>query len=162
MSRNTVIKVLAASVGVLLVGVAVAFVYILGSLNSALSEWSPAPNEYTIRFKDVDETVYVRARTWGLAGNHQEIILANSPIVNEDLAYDKDRQLVYLDNSEIFYKMISSDTLEIRAGMLTVIPKNFSQKVRIRQVKLNHEEEQRLSEDYADYGFTKVTVYPSK
>ncbi|NJO69201.1 MAG: hypothetical protein HC830_07905 [Bacteroidetes bacterium] len=41
--------------------------------------------EVTVEFTELNEKAYIRARAWGLAGNHEEIIISTTPI-------DKDRQ----------------------------------------------------------------------
>lgn len=159
-SKRKIIKVFAASVGLLLLVILVVFAYIFSSLHSALSSWNPPPNEYVIYFEEVGETLYIRASTWGLAGNHQEIIIANSPNNNTHVEYYKDRQIVYLDNTELYYKKVGSDTLEIYVGMPAEIPKGFTSKVKVKQFKLDFDEARRCADHYKEYGLSKVSVYP--
>lgn len=160
MSRTTIIKVIAASTGLLLLValiVVVYFSYIFISLGVALTP--PPPNEYVIHLEEIDETVYIRARSWGLPTNHQEIIVANSPIAGFE--YDYDRQIVYRDNTEIYYKKVGVDTLEIYADILAEVPREFSARVKIKQVKLDSEEARIYVDHYKEKGFSKVSVYPS-
>lgn len=160
MPKPTIIKVIAASSGlVLLVALIVVayFAYVFNSLEEAFTP--PPPNEYVIHFEEVDETIYLRARSWGLPTNHQEIIVANLPIDN--FKPDKKRQFIYLDNTDLYYKKVGIDTLEIHAGILADVPEEFSSKVKVKQVKLDLDDARSYANHYEDKGFSKVSVYPS-
>ena len=118
-------------------------------------------NEYIVNFEEVHEVIYIRARAWGLGGNHQEIIVANSPIVNQHLEYFKDRQMIYLDSTELYYKKVGNDVLEIYVDSKADIPPLLTSKIKIRQIELNLASREFLNK-YSDLGFTKVSVYQNE
>ncbi len=158
MSKKKILLTIVSFLGlVLLTGFIVSY-YALRSVDTALSD--PPPNEYIIPFEDVGENIYIRARGWGLiGGNHQEIIISTLPIFGFD--EDNDRQIVYLDNTEIYIKKVGRDTLEIHAGILTEIPIGFSPNVKIIQIRLDPFKTASYAAHYKDYGFTRVSIYPA-
>jgi hypothetical protein len=113
-------------------------------------------NEYVVSFDELSEKIYIRARTWGLAGNHQEIILSNEPIDNKHGEYFKDRQFIFLDSTELYYKKKGMNTLEIYVDYKSDIPQTFSSKVNIEQIELKSLDQVK---DYEKNGFSKVSVY---
>lgn len=157
MAKTRIIKVTVAAFGLLLAAL-IAFYYVYSWLETEAFP-DPPPNEYVIVFEEVGESIYIRARGWGLAGNHFEIVIANSPITGFE--YDKERQVVYLDNTELYYKKVGIDTLEIHVGMLAEVPKEFSSKVKVKQVELSHDELRDYATNYSKYGLLKVSGYPS-
>ena len=52
-------------------------------------------NDYIVNFEKLQEKIYIRAKSWGIAGNHEEIILATFPIENENREYFKDKGYVF-------------------------------------------------------------------
>jgi len=159
--KARIIKVIVASLGVMLLSIVFIFAYIFSSLSEGLS--GPPPNEYAIHFEEVGETMYVRARAWGLAGNHQEIVIANFPITNFE--YDRERVVVYLASTELYYKKVGRDTLEIQVDSPADLPRGFSSKVKIKQVRLDfatQNEARVYADNYKENGFSKVSVYPPK
>jgi hypothetical protein len=148
---------IATALGLLVLVALIASYYVYTWLEAEAFTPSP-PNEYVIPFEEVGETIYIRARGWGLAGNHQEIIVSNSPIV--EVEPDKEHQVVYLDNTELYFKKVGSDTLEIHAGMLSELPKGFSSNVRINQIKLDPLQARTYAEHYKEYGLSKASIYP--
>ncbi len=137
------------------------FFWIFNTANGNGIKMSNA-NEYEIRFDELNEKIYIRAKSWGLAGNHQEIILSNSPITNQHNEYFKDRQFTFLNSTELYYKTVGMDTLEIYIDLKVNVPENFSSKVKIKQIELSPKESRDYAENYADNGLTKVSVYQSK
>ena len=106
------------------------------------------------------ETVYVRARSWGIAGNHEEIIFSPSPL-GENIKYLEGRDLIYY-TSEVYYKKQGKDSLIIYApasSMPTVSESKFVY-IKVRQVELEDNEELKdIANHYREYGLSKVTAF---
>jgi hypothetical protein len=131
-------------------------------MSSSLSSLSPAPNEYVIGFDSVGENIYIRARAWGLAGNHEEIILSNEPIQNKHLEYFHDKQFIFLSMTELFYKKINADTLEVYVDHKSEYPPQFQSKIKIKQMELKDlDNASDIKANPEKYGLTRVSVYKS-
>ena len=116
-------------------------------------------NEYVIEFKELQEKVYIRAKAWGIGGNHEEIILSASPIKNEHREYFKDKQYIFF-SPELYYKKTGIDTLMLYVDYKSEIPENLSTQIKIVQVELKDAKEiQGYKVDYKRYGLSKVSVY---
>lgn len=121
------------------------------------------PNEAMIHFPEIGETVYIRARTWGLAGNHQEIIIATSPIDNAHLEYFRDRQIIYLDSTELYYRKVGANLLEIRADVVEAVPLGFSSRIKVEQTIFpSNEAAKQFATNFEKDGYSKISVYSPK
>lgn len=129
--------------------------------NGKLEDDAVNVNKYEITFENLNETIYIRARSWGLAGNHQEIIVASSPITNRPGEYFLNKQFVFLDSTELYYKKQSPDVLLIYVDEAANIPQEFSARIKIEVHQFKtYAEIKDYADHYEDYGFTKVSVYP--
>lgn len=125
-------------------------------------DMEPSVNNYVIEFNEINEKVYVSARAWGLAGNHEEIILSTSPISNEHRAYSKDECFIFY-TSEVYYTKKGVDTLLIYVDYKSKAPPNLSTKIKIEQIELKDNAEiQDYKKNYKNYGLSKVSVYKDK
>lgn len=116
-------------------------------------------NDYIVDFEKLQEKIYIRAKSWGVAGNHEEIILATSPIENENREYSKDRGYVFY-SSELFYKKKGIDTLLVYVDYRSKEPKNLPSQIKIVQIELKDTKEIKdYEENYKKYGLSKVSVY---
>jgi hypothetical protein len=155
-----IILIVAASLGLVLLAVLVLSALVLSSMSSSLSSWSPEPNEYVVDFDSLGEKIYIRAKAWGLAGNHEEIILSNEPIKNRHLEYFYDKQFIFLSMTELFYKKINADTLEVYADYKSKEPPKFQSKVKIKQIEFKDiDNASDMKTNPEKYGLTRVTVY---
>lgn len=59
-------------------------------------------NQNIVDFEELNEKAYFTAKAWGIAGNHEEIILSTSPLIG-DRKYLKDRDYIFY-TSEVYYK----------------------------------------------------------
>jgi flagellar basal body-associated protein FliL len=98
MKKSFKIIIIIVSILLLLLGIAYwLFVKSVGDV-----EVPSTLNEDIVEFPELNEKVYIRARAWGLAGNHEEIIISTAPI-------EKDRQAVkggdyIFYTTEIYYQ----------------------------------------------------------
>jgi hypothetical protein len=120
-------------------------------------------NEYVIAFEELNSKLYIRAKSWGMSGNHKEILLSSFPL-EENKQCSKDECFVFYA-SEIYYKKEGTDTLLIYAGASAIseAPKNFSTPIKIKQIELkNYDEVKDYEINYKKYGLSKVSVYKDK
>ena len=119
-------------------------------------------NNYVVGFQELGESVYIRARSWGISGNHQEIIVATEPIINKHRVYFRERQYVFLD-PELFYQKKGIDTLVLYVYDTSAIPESLSTRIHFIQVELkNYDEIHDFEENYERYGLTRASVYPGE
>lgn len=120
-------------------------------------------NKYVINFNELNENVYFYAESWGVSGNHEEIILSTEPI-NENREYSKDKDFIFY-TSDVYYKKKGVDTLIVYAGSSSIgpYPKDLKTSIKIIQQELkNYDEVRDYDNNYKKYGLSKVTVYTDK
>jgi len=155
-----IILMVAVCLGLALLAAVVLSALVLSSMSSSFSSLSPPPNEYVIDFDSLGESIYIRARAWGLAGNHEEIILSNEPIQNRHLEYFHDKQFIFLSLTELFYKKINADTLEVYVDHKSEEPPKFQSKVKIKQIELKDvDNASDMNANPEKYGLRRVSVY---
>lgn len=156
MYRTLIILVTA----ILLVGIAAIILYFGFNNSNDRDIKMSIIKDYEIQFDELDETIYIRAKSWGIAGNHNEILLSNSPIDNLHGEYFVNRQLTFLDTTAIYYKKIGTDTLAVYVEYAEEVPQEFNSKVKIQQLQLSGSSENRKHvEHYLDNGLTKVSTF---
>jgi hypothetical protein len=120
-------------------------------------------NEYIINFEKQNSKLYFKSKTWGIAGNHEEILLSSSSF-EEKKQYSKDECFIFY-SSEVFYKKKGLDTLlvYIGASAISEIPKKFSSPIKIIQIELkNYDEVKDYGINYKKYSLSKVSIYKDK
>jgi hypothetical protein len=117
-------------------------------------------NEHIIDFKELDSKVYLRGKAWGLAGNHEEIIISTGPIdKSRKPIIGKDYIFYY---SEIYFKRQGLDTLVVYAESSSIakIPENLSNPIKVLIFELKtYDELKDFQINYRNYGLTKFTMY---
>jgi len=104
--------------------------------------------------------VYLSGKAWGLAGNHEEIIISTSPIDNSRKPIIGKDFIFY--NSEIYFKRRGLDTLLVYAesSSISKIPENLSSRIKVIISKLKtYDELKDFQINYRNYGLTKFTMY---
>jgi hypothetical protein len=117
----------------------------------------------TISFPEISEKVYIRAKAWGVSGNHSEILLSTSPINNAHGVYLKDEQFTFVNSSELYYQKKGIDSLLLYVDYKSEVPKNLSTQINIQQIELkNAKEIAEYARNYKKYGLSRISVYPDK
>lgn len=145
-------------VGLLAVGLFARFTKSFGEIDVQSSA-----NDYVIDFGELNSKLYIKAKSWGIAGNHEEIVLSSSPFGDSEKCA-KDKCFVFY-TSEIYYKKEGTDTLLIYVGASAIsgIPTNFPSSIKIIQMELkNYDEVKDYEMNYKKYGLSRVTVYQDK
>jgi len=117
-------------------------------------------NEATVNFSELNETVYIRAKAWGLGGNHEEIIFSTSPIDKERRAVKGEDFIFY--TPEVYYKKEGIDSLVVYAESSSIAkpPENQGSKVKVVLVALkNYKEVKEYEKNYLKYGLNKINIY---
>lgn len=117
-------------------------------------------NEVTIEFPELNEKAYIRARAWGLAGNHEEIIISTTPIEKDRQAAKGEDYIFY--TTEIYYQKRGIDTLMVYADASTIgkIPNGLKTSINIVTVGLkNYDEVKKYERNYKESDLNKISVY---
>lgn len=117
-------------------------------------------NEANVSFSELNETVYIRAKAWGLGGNHEEIIFSTSPIDKERRAVKGEDFIFY--TPEVYYKKQGIDSLVVYAESSSIAKpsENQGSKVKIVLVALkNYNEVKEYEKNYLKYGLNKISIY---
>lgn len=117
-------------------------------------------HNYEIAFEELNSKVYVQVKSWGVAGNHEEILLSSIPLLSNAEFSKEDCYVFYA--SEIYYKKAGADTLIVYTGASEIasVPNKFSSPIKIRQIELkNYDEVREYSRNYKKYGLSKISIY---
>ena len=131
------------------------------AFNSLESAFEPIVVTKEITFDSLNKKFYLTARTWGISGNHNEIVLSTKPYEQiSDKSYRESEYIFYA--TELYYKKQGLDTLDIFVSSSAIgnIPNNFSYKltVLIHELK-NYDEIQTFNKRYKLLGYEKISVY---
>jgi len=141
----------------LIIGIGSIYFFVLNSFDTSMD---PVINNQIIEFEEVGEKVYMRAKTWGISGNHSEILLSTSPINNEHREYFKNKQYTFINTTELFYRKQGKDSLLIYVDYKSEIPEKLDTKIQIEQIELkNYDEVKDYKQNYKKYGLSKISVY---
>jgi hypothetical protein len=107
------------------------------------------------------DTLYISATSWGLAGNHEEIILSNQ-VISKNYVPNKETDYIFY-TPEIYYKN-SFDKLIIYVNESSVIkPKIFKTSIEIDIKGLKTSEQLNDYEvNHLKYGLIKLSVFDRK
>ncbi len=110
-------------------------------------------NVVLIDLGDKKRSLFLRAKVWGVAGNHEEIVLSKS---NSKLT-NKAEDYVFF-TSEIFYK-VEKGTVVLYAPESSISePNSKIQRVRVNSLKTASEIRD-YNINYKKYGLERVSVY---
>lgn len=112
-------------------------------------------NKITLRFKFSNESLFLRAKKWGISGNHEEIVLSeiDTNLTNKEVDY-----IFY--TTEIFYKIDENDKLTIYAPASSISEPSKGFSVIINIIELNTADEIKdYNINYLKYGLKRISVY---
>lgn len=113
-------------------------------------------NVITINLSNRSKPLFLRAKIWGVSGNHEEIVLSES---NKPVA-DKIRDYIFY-TSDVYYKTEDNGTLTLYApGSSISEPANRFSNVIVKSLK-STDEMKDYEVNYQKYGLKKISVYPS-
>ncbi len=108
----------------------------------------------TVDLAEIDKPLYIKAKNWGITGNHEEIVLSFSSVN----ITNKERDYIFYTN-EVYYKTDKKQTITVYAPeSLISEPQNKPLNVKVILVGLkNSNEIKDYSLNYKKYGLEKVT-----
>lgn len=142
---------------IIIVGIGIILISCFLIFKSTLSPLDELDNkniERILIFNTVD-SIYISARTWGLAGNHEEIVFSETSISPNE----KEKQYIFYTD-EVFYKSDNSSLVIYapKSGIKeSIIPfKNIE--VKIKGLK-TADEIRDYSINYEKYGLSKISIF---
>ena len=151
----------------ILAGLLLIILGILGGLywvnNETNEAFSPDIDIQEVKFEEAGETVYIRAVSWGISGNHNEVMITTEPVEPEIRKPEEERDYIFY-TMELYYKKKGIDSLLIYAPSSSIgdVPSNFSEKIKIVLLELKTFDEIRdYEQNYNEYGLTRIRTYPS-
>ena len=113
-------------------------------------------NEHIIalNLEKVGKPIYIKARNWGVAGNHEEIVLSMS---NKNIS-NKDSDYIFYSN-DVFYKTDSIQTITFfvpESSISEPLIKFTNPLVIINKLK-NADEIEDYVQNYQKYGLKRIT-----
>ena len=113
-------------------------------------------NGVTINLGNTDKPVFLRAKIWGVSGNHEEIVLSESNKTTSDKIVD---YIFY--TSDVYYKIENNSTITLYAPASSISePVNKFSNITVNVKGLKSTEEMKDYEsNYEKYGLKKISVY---
>ena len=108
----------------------------------------------SIRLGNEGTPLFIRAKLWGIAGNHEQIVVSQS---NNKLL-DKTKDYIFY-TSEIFYKVGKDNNVIVYAAESSISePVNPIPNVTIKGLK-TYDEINEYTTNYRRYGLKRMSVY---
>lgn len=113
-------------------------------------------NVITINLGNTNKPVFLRAKIWGISGNHEEIVLSES----NKLVTDKAIDYVFY-TSDVYYKAEDNGTITLYAPESSISePVNKFSNLVVKVKGLKSADEMKDYEiNYQKYGLKKISVY---
>lgn len=140
-----------------IVFILIALLLVLGGFCLFLSDQigNSTSKDFVIKLRD---SVFVSARSWGLTGDHQEIIFSSKPISPAHRSYSADSVYIFY-TSEVFYKVDNDSVITVYASESSVSESTMKySNVVIKGLKSGDALE-RYNADYQRYGLKRISVY---
>ena len=118
-------------------------------------EFMPAKeNTISINLGNESRPLFLRAKVWGVAGNHEQIVLSQS---NNSIPNKTDDYIFY--TSEVFYKVGNDNTVIVYATESSISePVNKIPNVTVKGLK-TADEIRDYNTNYQKYGLERISVY---
>jgi hypothetical protein len=122
-------------------------------------DYQPRVNYQTLPFPELDATIYMSARAWGLTGDHEEVRLCNTPI-DFRTPLNSNNCLVFYTN-EMFYQKNALNKLRIRVNSSS-IPRDQQNQlgpIRVEIDELKHGDQiKNLELNYDKFGLYSIAA----
>lgn len=153
--KKSIVKKLFLLIAILFIG------WALFGLVSIFNKLDGLESTRIIHFDKLKIEFKIQAKTWGLAGNHEEIYVTSSESSETDSQCDT--LLFYSD--QLFYKAIEPDTLIIYvkySSFSETTPKLCS-KVNIKIVDLKYFDGiKQMENSFHEHGLERISIYDNK
>lgn len=124
-------------------------------------DMKPLVESKEVIFDNLNETLFLRAMAWGVAGSNNEIIISESLITPIDRKSEKGSDYIFY-TTELYYKKQGNDTLlvYVEASSIGKDPENYTGKIKIVPIRLKtYDESKEYAENYGKYGLKKLSAY---
>lgn len=116
----------------------------------------PVTTSIPLHFEDINQTIYIKTKVWGLLGDHSCIFISDKE--NDYLIKDKD---LLFENTIMYYK-IQSDSLFIFLPSMSyseekIINKILNQ-IKIKIIKFKASKYNEYKEKYKEMGLKKIEI----
>jgi len=127
------------------------------SNNSNLSNLDGKNKKTCLNFASLNEKIYIYSNVWGVAGNHEEIVLSNHEIKKNP---KKTKDYIFY-SPVIYYKQQGVDSLFIYVNNSSIsTPDRFDSRIKIVLIGIKTADEaMEFEKNYLDYGLKKISVY---
>lgn len=116
----------------------------------------------TVNFPELQEKMYLRSKTWGLLGNHNEILISGEPFEPSDRARIEGKDYIFHTN-ELFYKKSGADTLIIYSDYEGNVSSIKSNKIHVLVKKFKDREERiYVGNNYENLGINRIRAVPEQ
>lgn len=135
--------------------ITVAAATLIGCTNS--SNEQSLPHMEAVSFPAKGEALFIQARAWGLAGNHEQILIRTD---SANRAYDQELDYAFVTD-EVYYRY-TADTLYIYAPSDQMMPPPARWKSQVTiscNGLLGYDKVMDYRQNYARYGLTRVSVH---
>jgi len=116
------------------------------------SAWQPVVNSFEIQISNLNASVYVKTKTWGITYDYQLLLI--SAHRKKNFEYDPKQDYIYHDFSYLFYR-VTDDGLEIYTRTPSPVPEAFPPNIKIIQIELENPAMMELLTTYESRGLKK-------
>jgi len=117
-------------------------------------------NDYVINFEKQGLKIFISAKTWGIAGNHERIMVSLSPFHSHEKNFENESLIFY--TPQIYYKKQGVDSLMIYVASSAVSKKTKDLKSSIKIIKVELDSYDKIKDyelNYKKYGLLKASIY---
>lgn len=139
---SIIMKVFFLIIGILIIIIALYLLY----FSKQIPDYKPIVKILKIHSDDLNESIYIKKKSWGITYDHQLIIISKSS--DEDFEPNEDENYIFLN---LFYK-VKEDTVFIYTMKKSTVPRNFHSKFKIKQIELSNPEMMELTTKYKEKG----------
>lgn len=117
------------------------------------SAWQPVVTHFEIQVPDLNESIFVSKKVWGVSYDHQIVLISSQ--AKEEVNYNSETDYIYQGLSTLLYKVAGRD-LVIYTRKKSPIPKQFGSKVNIVQVELDNQSMGALKTNHEKEGLAEI------
>jgi hypothetical protein len=108
-------------------------------------------------FEEVDQTIYIKTKVWGLLGDHSYISISDKA----DSSMSEDEDIIF-DNTVLYYKVKYPDSLLVFLTSMSYSEEKTISKtignIKIKITEFNVSENRNYKENYEKIGLKKIDV----
>lgn len=142
--------------------ISIVLTFILIKLNYFTSQFEGRYELGEVEFPVHNETIFIQAKAWGLAGNHEEVKISNISLGNTALCNTAKCRCMLFYTDEVYYRKENEDSLIIHVSKSSFPKSTYCLKsgvhISVNSIK-GYDNVLHYKLHYKDYGLTRVSVY---